>query len=98
MLFVNNNYAEISDGRKDSGSGPDDQFRLAAPEPVPFVETFALAQVRMKYCHLRSEVRAKAAREEWSQSNLGNQHHGGTARLQSGPHRPYINLSLAATR
>src|SRR6266404_1266430 len=98
MLFVNNDYAEISDRRKNSGSGSDDQFRLASPEPVPFVETFALAQVRMKYCHLRSEVRAQTAREEWSQGNLWNQHHSGAARIQSGTHRPYINLSLAATR
>src|SRR5712671_1596502 len=98
MLFVNNDYAEISDRRKDSGSGSDDQSRLASPKPVPFVEPFALAEVRVKYCHFRSEVRAQTAREEGSQGNLRNQHHGGAARIQSGTHRPYIYLSFTATR
>src|SRR5205814_3435522 len=75
VLFINDDEAEIGDGREDCGARADDDARLSALQTTPLIETLARRQRRMEDRNLIAEVRAKTAREDGRQRDFGYEHH-----------------------
>ncbi len=98
MLFVDDDDAQVPDGREDGRARADDDARLAALETPPLVEALARGERRVEDGDRIAEVCAQAAREDGRERDLGDEHHRRAPAPQRLAHGADVDFGFAAAR
>src|SRR5437588_12996707 len=74
VLLVDNDDAEIGNGRKERGAGANDDIDLASTNTLPFVVALTNAQLAMNNCHASGKTACYTLYRLGGQSNFRHQH------------------------
>ena len=101
MFLVDHDEPEVFERRKDGTARADDDARAGSGDPMPFVMSFAVAQMAVQHGNLvldRREPVAEALDRLRRQRNLGNQHQRARSAVERVLHPLEIDLGFSASR
>ena len=96
VLLVDADHAERRERREHGRAGADDDGRLAADDPLPFVPPLGLREAGVEQRDPVSEARAEAAERLRRQRDLRHEHDRAAARGEGGLAGADVDLGLAA--
>lgn len=96
VFFVEDNQAQVGQGRKHGRTAADQQAGFTAAQLPPRIVAFADAEVAVEHRHLARQASNKATHQLGREGNFGNQHKGLAAEPQRTGDCPQVDFSFAA--